>query len=173
MDTRISRTLAFLEQTGFRSVSSAQLAERVGVSPSRLQHLFKDEVGCSIRAYVRKRRLWRAAVLLASTDLRISEVLWSVGFTDAANFTHAFKRAYGVTPRRFRERASGANPEVSRYDQQMTAHTKRIPLRRAAPGPTLIRSLEARPGDSEGGRYGGQEAGGKKGLEVGFKVGKN
>lgn len=105
MDTRISRTIAFLEQTGFRSVSSGQLAERVGLSPSRLQHLFKDEVGCSIRDYVKKRRLWRAAVLLASTDLRISEVLWSVGFTDAANFTHVFKRDYGVTPRKFRERA--------------------------------------------------------------------
>jgi two-component system response regulator YesN len=102
MDERVRRTIELLEHLRYRRVPVARLAASVGLGASRLGHLFKRDTAQSIRAFVRARRLELAAELIASTDRRISEILYSVGFTDPANFGHAFKVVYGVSPRQYR-----------------------------------------------------------------------
>lgn len=61
----------------------------------------------SIRAFIRDRRLGQAAELLAGTDERIAQIAYSVGFRDASNFNHAFKRTFGVSPKAYRLGARG------------------------------------------------------------------
>ncbi|MFN2441771.1 MAG: helix-turn-helix transcriptional regulator [Thermoanaerobaculia bacterium] len=104
MDERVRRAISILESTGFRSTSVGRLADAVGLSCSRLQHLFKRETGRSIRAYVKGRRLELAAALMLKSNRRVSEILYEVGFTDFSNFNHAFKRTFGVSPRNYRRR---------------------------------------------------------------------
>lgn len=105
MDARVRKALDILERTNFKPIPLADLAALVGLGPSRLEHIFKRELHASIREHRLQQRMQRAAELIASTDERISVIAWSLSFTDAANFSHAFKARYGVSPRRYRETA--------------------------------------------------------------------
>lgn len=78
------------------------LASGVGLSASRLAHLFRDEIGTSIQSYVVERRLLMAAMLIIQSDERISQIAYRVGFGDVSNFNHAFKRRFAMSPREYR-----------------------------------------------------------------------
>lgn len=106
-DDRVRRTIEFLREFEYRQVPLADLAQRVGLGPSRLTHLFKQEMGGSLRKFLREARLMRAAQLVSSTDERISTVCYSVGFTDVSNFNHSFKKRFGVPPRQMRRQRAG------------------------------------------------------------------
>jgi len=102
MDRRIRRVVELLETQWRGPLRVGELAALVGLGPSRLEHLFKEEVRVSIREFVRERRLAEAAVMLRSTEERVSSIGYSVGFPDVSNFNHAFKKKFGVCPREFR-----------------------------------------------------------------------
>jgi len=102
MDRRIKRVTTVLDERFKDPPSLEQLAESVGLSGSRLAHLFRAEVGMSMQAYIRERRLLMAAMLLVQTHEHISQIAYSVGFGDVSNFNHAFKRRFGMSPRQYR-----------------------------------------------------------------------
>lgn len=112
MDRRIKRVLSLLDQQYKTPPSVEQLADAVGLSASRLAHLFREEVGRSIQGYVVERRLQMAAMLIVQTDERISQIAYSVGFGDVSNFNHSFKRRFGMSPRQYRvsHEEMGADP---------------------------------------------------------------
>ena len=110
MDRRIKRVLSLLDQQYKTPPSVEQLADAVGLSASRLAHLFRAEVGRSIQSYVVERRLQMAALLIVQTDERISQIAYSVGFGDVSNFNHAFKHRFGMSPRQYRVKNDVTTP---------------------------------------------------------------
>ena len=102
MDRRIRRVRSVLDEQYRDTPSIHDLAVMVGLSSSRLAHLFRDEVGMSIRSYVVEQRLQQAARFIAATDERISQIAYSVGFNDVSNFNHAFKKRFGMSPGAYR-----------------------------------------------------------------------
>jgi AraC-like DNA-binding protein len=104
MDRRIRRTRTVLDQQYRDPPSVEQLADSVGLSSSRLAHLFRNEIGMSIQTYLVERRLVMAAMLIIQSDERISQIAYSVGFRDVSNFNHAFKRRFTMSPREYRAR---------------------------------------------------------------------
>ena len=102
MDRRIIRVRSVLDEEYRDPPSVEQLADTVGLSASRLAHLFRREIGMSIQAYVIERRLVMAAMLIVQSDERISQIAYSVGFGDVSNFNHSFKRRFGMSPRQYR-----------------------------------------------------------------------
>jgi AraC family transcriptional regulator of arabinose operon len=103
MDRRIKKVRSVLDEQYRNPPSVHDLAASVGLSASRLAHLFRDEVGTSVRSYVVDRRLTMAAFLIVQTDERISQIAYGVGFNDISNFNHAFKKKFGMAPGRYRE----------------------------------------------------------------------
>jgi AraC-like DNA-binding protein len=103
MDRRIRRVVQVLDERWRSHVRVDELAQAVGLGPSRLEHLFKEEARTSIRDFIRDRRLSEAASLLLSTEERVSVISFRVGFQHVANFNHAFKKRFGVSPRAYRE----------------------------------------------------------------------
>jgi AraC family transcriptional regulator of arabinose operon len=104
MDRRVRRTKTVLDQEYRHPPSIEELAETVGLSASRLAHLFRDETGMSIQSYIVERRLLMAAMLIVQSDERISQIAYRVGFGDVSNFNHAFKRRFAMSPREYRAR---------------------------------------------------------------------
>ena len=102
MDRRIKKTKTVLDQQYRDPPSLEKLAEHVGLSASRLAHLFRDETGMSIQSYVVERRLFMAAMLIVQSDERISQIAYRVGFGDVSNFNHSFKRRFAMSPREYR-----------------------------------------------------------------------
>ena len=103
MDRRVRKIVQVLNQSWSAPLRVGDLARRVGLGTSRLEHLFKEQARISIRDFIHERRLSAAATLLLTTEERVSVISFQVGFSHVANFNHAFKRRYGVTPRAFRE----------------------------------------------------------------------
>ncbi|WP_373046937.1 helix-turn-helix domain-containing protein [Vulgatibacter sp.] len=95
---------AIRDQLPDREVSLERLAERVGLSPSRLLHVFTASVGIPIRPYVRWVRFQLAATaIVAGTPL--SEAAAAAGFADAAHMTRTFKEMFGLTPSALQRRS--------------------------------------------------------------------
>ncbi len=81
-----------------------ELAAHARVSPGYLARLFKAEFGESVVAYVRNRRLERAAYLLQRSSLPIKEIAVAVGLPDLQHFNKAMRARYGASPREWRAR---------------------------------------------------------------------
>ena len=108
MDARVQEVLRILDGYGTVLVSVHELAARVGLRPSRLEHLFRGEVHTSIRQYVQQRRLRCAAEMLTRSHERISTIAFSVGYNDVPNFNHAFRKHFGQSPGQYRRQAARA-----------------------------------------------------------------
>lgn len=84
------------------------LAQRLNISPGHLSLLFRRETGSTLTDFVTRRRMDRAAFLLASTDLQVQAVGMHCGMPDANYFCKTFKRYMGKTPRDYRASARRA-----------------------------------------------------------------
>jgi AraC-like DNA-binding protein len=116
VDRRVSKACDILAMGWNKRVALTELSANVGLSPSRLEHLFKMELGVSIRQHVLSYRLEAAAHLLAATDLRIKEICYRVGFGDLSGFDHLFKRKFGVAPGDYR---SGCPNPTGRFGKPL------------------------------------------------------
>lgn len=95
-DVRIGRLSEILE--GSLAASAEEMARTVGLSKSRLSHLFKSQIGLTIRQYQMQKRLEKAATLLSMTSLSIKEIAFRVGYSHPTNFIRAFRKRYRLTP---------------------------------------------------------------------------
>ena len=102
MDLRIQRVIALIEEKPDRGLSLSGMAQVVGLSPSRLRHKFKSEVGVTPTVYIQTLRLRMAKELLTTNHLTVKEVRAAVGISSDSYFTHQFKRAFGIPPSRSR-----------------------------------------------------------------------
>jgi transcriptional regulator GlxA family with amidase domain len=102
VDLRIQRVIALIEEKPDRGLSLAGMAVVAGLSPSRLRHKFKSEVGVTPTVYLQTLRLRRAKELLTTNHLTVKEVRAAVGISSDSYFTHQFKRAFGIPPSRSR-----------------------------------------------------------------------
>jgi AraC family transcriptional regulator of arabinose operon len=107
IDRRVATTIDFLRNEWKEPGRLEEIAARVGLSSSRLTHLFTESTQVSIRTFIQERRLRHAAELLATTEERIAQIAYAAGFRDASNFNHAFKRTFGVAPKAYRLAARG------------------------------------------------------------------
>ncbi len=73
------------------------MAQLAGCSRTTLNRLFHAHMGSSPIAWLNRRRLERAAELLASSSLPVSEVGKEVGITDPYYFSRLFRQYAGVT----------------------------------------------------------------------------
>ena len=76
-----------------------QLARRVGVNRTRLRHDFKCFFGITIAEFIRAERMERARQLLRDETVSISAIAEAVGYHHAGNFSAAFRRHFGLSPR--------------------------------------------------------------------------
>ncbi len=81
------------------------LSSQVGMSESSLKRAFHDIHGVSIFTFFQTRRLEQARALLVRGDMNVTEVAFSVGYSNHSHFSRAFKRQYGESPRQCQAKA--------------------------------------------------------------------
>jgi AraC-like DNA-binding protein len=85
------------ELAGVGAVRGTEVAAAVGVSVSRLTHLFTEQVGIPLRRYVLWLRLRMAITeVLAGADL--TDAAHSAGFADSAHLTRTCRHMFGLPP---------------------------------------------------------------------------
>jgi AraC-like DNA-binding protein len=78
-----------------------QLADRVGLNEYRLKAGFKEVYGNTVYGYVMDTRLNHARRMLDQGRLRVNEVAFEIGYQNPSHFIAAFKRKFGVTPKKY------------------------------------------------------------------------
>ncbi len=94
------KILIELLPTGTPSIE--KLAAAVGMSKRCLNRHLQDE-NTSYREILNETRLNLATQYLSQPGLSIIEIAFRLGYSDSANFTRAFKRWHGTSPKSFRK----------------------------------------------------------------------
>ncbi|WP_394700325.1 arabinose operon transcriptional regulator AraC [uncultured Tolumonas sp.] len=106
MDHRILEACQILSASLSAEFSIEELAERVFLSPSRLAHLFREQVGVSIVRWREDQRIIRAKLLLQTTPLPVAVIGQQTGYDDQLYFSRVFKKRVGVSPSEYRKSSS-------------------------------------------------------------------
>jgi AraC family carnitine catabolism transcriptional activator len=104
----LRRVLALMEQSIEEPLSCAALAHRLKASPRQLQRLFRRELASTPSQQYRKLRLAKAHALLQQTDLPVTEVAFSAGFSSPAHFSRLYRRSFGRPPSADRKQTTDA-----------------------------------------------------------------
>ena len=99
---RMATTLDFLRKEFTGRLSVAQLAEVAGFTEAQLDRRVRRLFGFSTRRLITRTRVEQAALLLATTDLRVADVAVSSGFYDHSQLNRQFKTLIGVSPSAYR-----------------------------------------------------------------------
>jgi len=106
-DQRIRRAMDYLDRNLSRKIALADIAAAVGLSTSRLSHLFREQSGQTPQQHLEGLRMQRAAELLRRTGFSIKQISDAVGFDNQFYFSQRFKARSGQSPSTFRASAKG------------------------------------------------------------------
>lgn len=100
---QINRAVDYIEDHLHKEIDISILAKKAGMSKWHFQRVFRAMVGDTVKEYVEKRKLSRAAMELICTDHKILDIALAYGFDSHEVFIRAFKRVFETTPSKFRE----------------------------------------------------------------------
>lgn len=101
---RLRRTADYVEANLDGDLSISALAGVAAMSPFHFARAFREAFDASPHRYVMRRRLARAAELLAATRLQVTEIAMACGFASADHLATSFRRQHGLTPSEYRRR---------------------------------------------------------------------
>tara|TARA_R110000868_G_scaffold137246_3_gene350719 strand:+ start:75 stop:1103 length:1029 start_codon:yes stop_codon:yes gene_type:complete len=103
-ELKIVRSLAeSIVNTPSKDYSLQKLSTNSGLSQAKLQDGFKFLYNRTVTEYIRHIRLEAARELITKTDLNISQIVYTIGFTSRSYFSKIFKEKYGITPNEFKK----------------------------------------------------------------------
>ena len=82
--------------------SSEKLCDKLAISKSSLYNKTKSLLGTTPHSLINQRRLYKAAILLKSTSMTVSEIIDQTGFVSRTHFYELFNKSYGCSPSVFR-----------------------------------------------------------------------
>lgn len=107
LDNRFSRTDLidnFFEEHFMENGAEQMLAQILGLSRRQLMRVITEEYGESYREKLLSARMDKAALLLRSFKLSVSEVCAAVGYTSETAFFKQFRKKFGLTPAEYRDK---------------------------------------------------------------------
>lgn len=94
----VRRIIGYLEDHCDGKLTAGEIAEAMGMNYNYLAELFRQQTGSSILDHHLRLRIARAAELLRTGMLNVSEVGERCGFADVYHFSRIFKKITGYTP---------------------------------------------------------------------------
>lgn len=116
LDPRLITVLELIDARLPEPLDVRRLAAVVGLSSSRLAHLFRIELGLSPQKFIEQQRMRSAEQLLQLTRRTVTEVARAVGYPDPLYFSGRFHRWSGRSPTAYRAHArahGGPEPELA------------------------------------------------------------
>jgi AraC family transcriptional regulator len=104
---RLQRALDFIEANLAQPIGLADVAASAGLTRMHFAAQFRSTTGYSPHAYLLRRRIEHAQMLLRSSSLSVLDVALSSGFGSHAHFTTVFGRMVGESPNSWRTRMRG------------------------------------------------------------------
>jgi AraC-like DNA-binding protein len=96
-DPRVIETITSIRESFRHNLSVRDYAAKVNLSESRLNKLFKDQIGIPLTKYRLQMRLSAGVVFLAS-GYTVTEAAYASGFSNSAHFSRCFSDMIGIKP---------------------------------------------------------------------------
>ena len=106
----IENVIKYIKENLTSDLSLNAVATYASLSSIHFHNCFKAATGKTLHEYVEEQRIKKAAGLLVSTDLTLTEISYECGFSSQSYFSFAFKRKMKMTPREY------AKEIYKRYD---------------------------------------------------------
>ena len=103
MDSRIQGVVDYILLHPNEKYSPSRLAEMAELSKQRFTALFSSQLGKSPMVYIKELKLTTAAMKLLVSNLHINDIAYELGYEDTNYFIREFKRAFGCTPKQYRQ----------------------------------------------------------------------
>lgn len=100
----VNAALKYINTNISKDVHVSAVTKFLGVSQPYLYKIFKEKTGTSPKQYILNLKISRARQLLEETDLTVTQVASSVGFSDALSFSRLFHSKVGQSPQNYRKR---------------------------------------------------------------------
>lgn len=112
MDPRITFALRVICEAKVRELTLDQIAEKVGLSSSRFEHILKEATGRTFRQHKRSIRIKQAKRLLQDWHLSLKEIAHLTGYSSPASFSRAFRNSARTSPSQYRmnDRSASLSP---------------------------------------------------------------
>lgn len=95
--------LNFIEANLYKKITVEELSDLVGVSQPYLYKIFKNNFNISTKEYITWYKINRAKELLIETEMSITEIADSVGYSDVLVFSKAFSAKENMSPKKYRQ----------------------------------------------------------------------
>ena len=99
----VKKTMDYIDSNYDRDITVDGIARLAGVDRRYLCRLFQKETGQSTRDYLMQVRMIKAIYYLKEQLYSVQDAARSVGYYDPITFSKAFKKYFGVSPRRYRK----------------------------------------------------------------------
>ena len=108
-DNNVSRRLCdkivwYLKKNHTADISSEDICKEFSCSRSKISRSFNKNMKMSLKEYINHLRIEDAKALISYSDLTITEIAYSVGFSDSNYFTEVFKKTVGMTPSAYKKK---------------------------------------------------------------------
>ena len=104
-DATVRQALKFIGENLDTPIGSPQIADALGCRRGDLDRLFRVHLGRSVGEEIRRYRFAHVKLLLETTRLSISEIARSTGYCTPSHLANAFKAAFGLSPKEWRNKA--------------------------------------------------------------------
>jgi len=117
----IYKSTLYIHQVYTQPVTVTDIAAKAYLSPSYFSFMFRTFTGYTVKNYLNRYRLYRAALELRDSNKQIVEIAYVGGFSSQQAFTRSFSQMYGISPAGFRLSC----PEISIFPPENMWHKGR------------------------------------------------
>lgn len=102
-DPRISKAQKLISEKSEIIFSVEELAAEACMSKDYFIKIFRQELGVTPVQFIINDKLMKAKLMLASTNLTIKEIAYSLGYSDTSYFIRLFKKRHKLSPLQYRK----------------------------------------------------------------------
>lgn len=100
----VAYTLNYIELNYMNKIKQEDIASQLQISVRYLSRLFKDYMGIPLSSYINIYRINRSIELMQDTDLTLTEIALTVGFSNAQHYSKTFISIINEPPSQYRKR---------------------------------------------------------------------
>ncbi len=100
---KIRLALGFVQENFYKGLNMAMVSNHVSMNYSQFSNAFKEYTGMNFINYLQELRMTQAKHLLRTTDMKVFEISWKVGYGNEKHFMKTFRAICGVSPTEYRK----------------------------------------------------------------------
>lgn len=100
---RVNKVLHYINTHLDEDMDIGKLAELSNFSPFHFHRIMRAFLNEPLKSYIGRIRMEKAALLIQSTDLSMTDIAFKLGYDVPSSFNKAFKKQFGVSPSDYKE----------------------------------------------------------------------